>query len=36
MSDIVIKNISKSYGNTKVLNDISFKAEDGHLLSLLG
>lgn len=36
MSEIRIEHISKSFGNTRVLKDISFKAKDGHLLSLLG
>ena len=36
MSEIKVDNISKSFGNTCVLKDISFQVKDGHLLSLLG
>ena len=36
MSEIKIKNISKSFGSAHVLNDISFEVKNGHLLSLLG
>ncbi len=33
---IEIKNLSKSYGNTKALQDVSLKIEDGELFGLLG
>lgn len=36
MSQIVLKNISKSFGNKKVLDDISLVVEEGEMLSLLG
>ncbi len=37
MSEILeLKNISKSYGNTKVLEDISLKIEDNEFLTILG
>ena len=36
MAEIQIKNISKSFGDTKVLDKISFQVQDGHFLSLLG
>lgn len=36
MSDVVIKNVSKFFGQQKVLQDISFTVKDGHFLSLLG
>ena len=36
MSEITIQGISKTFGDTRVLNDISFQAKDGNLLSLLG
>lgn len=36
MAEIQIKNISKSFGETKVLDKISFQVQDGHFLSLLG
>ena len=36
MSEIKVENISKSFGNTCVLKDISFQVKDGHLLALLG
>ena len=36
MSEITIQGISKTFGDTRVLNDISFCAKDGNLLSLLG
>ena len=36
MSEIKVDNISKSFGNTCVLKDISFQVKDGHLLALLG
>jgi len=37
MSQILeLKNISKSYGNTKVLQDISFKIEDNEFFTILG
>ena len=31
-----INNLSKSFGNTKVLNQISFEADEGDILALLG
>ncbi len=31
-----INNLSKSFGNTKVLNKISFEADEGDILALLG
>ena len=31
-----INNLSKSFGNTKVLNQISFEADDGDILAILG
>ncbi|BEP29808.1 ABC transporter ATP-binding protein [Helicovermis profundi] len=34
--NIEIKNISKKFGETKVVEDISFKVEKGDLLSILG
>ncbi len=33
---IILNNIWKSYGNTKILDNISFKVEEGELLSILG
>ena len=36
MAEITIKNISKSFGQNKVLNDISFEVKDNHFLTLLG
>ncbi|MEG1858379.1 MAG: ABC transporter ATP-binding protein [Pseudoflavonifractor sp.] len=36
MSDVIVKNISKSFGDQQVINDISFIVKDGHFLSLLG
>ena len=37
MSEILeLKNISKSYGNTKVLEDISLKIEDNEFFTILG
>ena len=31
-----INNLSKSFGNTKVLNQISFEADEGDIFALLG
>lgn len=36
MSRLTLKNISKSFGNAKVLNGISLDVEDGEFLSLVG
>jgi len=36
MPNIELKNIHKSFGNNKVLKDISFKVEDGEYIILLG
>jgi ABC-type Fe3+/spermidine/putrescine transport system ATPase subunit len=33
---IVLNNISKTYGNLKILDNVSFKVEAGELLSILG
>lgn len=36
MSEISLKNINKSFGNKKVIDDISFNVSEGELVSLLG
>jgi len=36
MTDIVLENISKSYGTTTVLNNLSLTIRDGEFLTLLG
>ena len=36
MSDLTIKRISKYFGNTRVLNDISLSIADGEFISLVG
>ncbi len=36
MAEIRIENITKTFGETQVLNNISFQAPDGHFVSLLG
>ena len=39
MSDnkgLIVKNISKTYGNTKVLNSVSFEVKPGEVVALLG
>lgn len=36
MTDIVLENITKTYGNTKVLNGLSLTIRDGEFLTLLG
>lgn len=36
MSTLEVKNVSFSYGEHQVLKDVSFKAETGHLVSVLG
>jgi ABC-type sugar transport system ATPase subunit len=33
---LILKNVSKSYGPTKVLRDISFELVDGEVMVLLG
>ena len=36
MSILEVKNISKSFGNTKVLKDVSFSLEEGEVVSIIG
>ena len=36
MAEIIVNNISKSFGKNKVLDDLSFEVKDGHFLTLLG
>ena len=39
MSDnrgLVVKNVSKTYGNTRVLNNVSFEVKPGEVVALLG
>ena len=36
MDKLEIKNLSKSFGHTKVLHEISFTVKDGEFLSILG
>lgn len=36
MSLLEVKNISKSFGNTKVLRDVSFSLEKGEVLTIIG
>lgn len=36
MSGVEFKNVSKDYNGNKILNDISFKIEDGEFVSFLG
>jgi ABC-type Fe3+/spermidine/putrescine transport system ATPase subunit len=36
MSNLIVNNLNKSFGDNKVLDNISFKVEDGKFLSLLG
>ncbi|MBR3749556.1 MAG: ABC transporter ATP-binding protein, partial [Firmicutes bacterium] len=36
MAEILIQNISKSFGKNKVLDDLSFEVKDKHFLTLLG
>ena len=36
MSILEVKNLSKSFGNTEVLKDISFTLEKGDVLSIIG
>ena len=36
MSKIVLKNIYKSFGHTKVIENINLEVEQGEILSLLG
>ncbi|HEV3055913.1 MAG TPA: ABC transporter ATP-binding protein, partial [Solirubrobacteraceae bacterium] len=36
MPDLVIHNLSKSYGGTRALHDVSFQIADGELFTLLG
>ena len=36
MSLLDVKNISKSFGKTKVLKDVSFSLEKGEVLSIIG
>ena len=33
---VEFKNVSKSFGDTKVLQDVSFQIEDGKALCILG
>ena len=33
---IEVKNLTKSFDNRKILDDISFKVEDGKILSIVG
>ena len=33
---LIVKNISKTYGNTKVLNSVSFEVKPGEVVALLG
>lgn len=36
MPIIQVENISKSFGRTKILDDISFSAEKGEIIGLVG
>jgi spermidine/putrescine ABC transporter ATP-binding subunit len=36
MSELEVKNLCKSYGRVRILNDVSFTVNDGKFLSLLG
>ena len=36
MSLLDVQNISKSFGKTKVLKDVSFSLEKGEVLSIIG
>ena len=36
MSEIIIKNLSKSFGNNKVINDFNIKITDGEFIVLVG
>lgn len=36
MSELIIENVTKKYGKTVILNDISLKFEQGHCYGLLG
>ena len=36
MAILEVKNISKSFGNTKVLKDVSFSLEEGEVVSIIG
>ncbi len=36
MSSVTVKNLSKSYGSVKALDDISFNVEDGELFGFIG
>ena len=36
MSILEVKNLSKSFGSTEVLKDISFTLEKGDVLSIIG
>ena len=36
MAILEVQHVSKSFGNTKVLKDISFSLEKGKVLSLIG
>ena len=36
MSEIIIKNLNKSYGNNKVINDFNIKITDGEFIVLGG
>ena len=36
MSDIIVRNISKSYEEVQALKDISFEVESGELFGLIG
>jgi ABC-type sugar transport systems, ATPase components len=36
MASIVVKGLTKAYGNFKALDDVSFEVEEGEIFSLLG
>ncbi|MGA2547684.1 MAG: ABC transporter ATP-binding protein [Rectinemataceae bacterium] len=36
MPNLIVKNLTKSFGENKVLSDVSFEVRDGEFLSLLG
>jgi len=36
MSEIIIKNLNKSFGNNKVINDFNIKITDGEFIVLVG
>ena len=36
MSEIIIKNLNKSYGNNKVINSFDIEIQDGEFIVLVG